>query len=400
MFDGLFEGLAWVMAFFFTLTHSYGISIILLTITVMAVVTPLTLKGTKSMMSMQRLQPEMRRIQQEHKGDRQALNEAMLAFYRENDINPMGSCLPLLIQMPIFLVLFRVVDGLTRLGPDRTFDPKYLSKATELYRSLDSEREMLFIGFDLEKSPLKALTERGFIVALPYILLVALWVGTSYLQQRQVSGRNPEAMTPQQKMMMRIIPIFSLTAVYFPAALSLYWVSSNVCRVLTQGYISHRFYDVGALGFGAKRGDGGSTTIDVKAKPVKPASGANPKGGAKAGTKGAARAGSGNAPGTKAKPPGRGGPGGRGGGSGRAGNGSASKPTRPSSGRVTPAKGKPGTPDRRPAGAPGRRSNSSSSSSGDRARRRVPNGPPADAAGTDVSSADDTTPGPRRKWRK
>jgi YidC/Oxa1 family membrane protein insertase len=392
MFDVVFEGLAGVLAFFFDLTHSYGVSIILLTIVVMAVVTPLTLKGTKSMMAMQRLQPEMRRIQQEHKGDRQALNEAMLRFYRENDINPMGSCLPLLIQMPIFLVLFRVVQGLTRTGADGTFNPRYLSSETALFQSLDNQREMLFLRFDLERSPLKALTDRGFVVALPYLLLVALWVSTSYLQQRQVSGRNSDAMTPQQKMMMRIIPIFSLTAVYFPAALSIYWVTSNVCRVLTQGYISHKFYNVGLLGFGPKRED--DEVIDVQpAAPKSPSGGdgATPAklagkdrgtrdGSGKAATRNSAKRPAGSKGGTPPK--------------NTAGkNGSAAKPARPASGRVTPAKGKGGEA-RKPGAAPGRRS-PTSNPPGERARRRVPNGPP-----TTDDSAGARSEDPRRKRRK
>lgn len=366
MFDGVFEGLAWLLALFYDLTHSYGVSIILLTIAVMAVVTPLTLKGTRSMMAMQRLQPDMRRIQQECAGDRQRLNEEMLKFYKENDINPMGSCLPMLIQMPIFLVLFRVVRGLTRLAADGTFNPKYVAETSALYRSLKGQTEMLFLGFDLEKSPKQALLDRGFVVALPYMLLIALWVGTSYLQQMQVAGRNPDAMTPQQKMMMRVIPIFSLSAVFFPAALSIYWVTSNVCRVATQGYISHRFYNVGGLGLGKKKDDG-APVIDVKAKPAKPGGGGK---GAPAAKK----------PATKND-------GGKGG----------AKPARPASGRVTPAKGAtPSSPARRPQ-APGRRTNASTNPSGERGRRRVPNGPTGPTGG---EAAGDATEDPRKKRRK
>jgi YidC/Oxa1 family membrane protein insertase len=352
MFTGLFEGLAWVLAFFFDLTHSYGLSIILLTITVMAVVTPLTLKGTKSMMAMQRLQPEMRRLQQEYRDDRQKLNEEMLKFYKENDINPMGSCLPLLIQMPIFLVLFRVVKGLTHLGPDGTFDPLYLSPSTALYQSLKGSTQMMFLGLDLEKTPLNVLKTEGFIRSLPYLVLIGLWVSTSYLQQRQVSGRNPEAMNPQQRMMMRVIPIFSLTAVMFPAALSIYWVTSNLCRVATQGYISQKYYQMGWLGFGGKKADGDTAVIDVKAKPAKPVG-----------------------DGKKTTAPSK-----------------DSGPAKPVSGRVTPAKGK-STETKRPGTPPGRRKNSPSTN-GDSKRRRTPNGPssgtatPVDQSGTS-----------RKKWR-
>ena len=80
----------------------------------MIVVTPLTLKGTRSMMVMQQLQPEMKKIQTRYKDDRQKLNEELLKFYKENDISPLGGCLPLLVQMPVFLVLYQVLRGLTR----------------------------------------------------------------------------------------------------------------------------------------------------------------------------------------------------------------------------------------------------------------------------------------------
>ncbi|MFN0029098.1 MAG: membrane protein insertase YidC [Acidimicrobiales bacterium] len=379
MFDPLIEGLSSVLAFFFALTNSFGGAIILLTLAVMAVVTPLTLKGTKSMMAMQRLQPDMRRIQQEFKHDRQQLNQEMLQFYRENDINPMGSCLPLLIQMPIFLVLFQVVKGITKIGANGTFAPDNLSTSTELYQALDNAKEMLFLGFDLEKSPLNALKDRGFIVALPYLVLIALWVSTSFLQQIQVSGRSTDAMSPQQKMMMRVIPVFSLTALWFPAALSVYWVTSNVCRLATQGYISHRFYNMGMLGFGKKRDGEASAVIDVKAKPAKPSNPSTSGGSAKT-----------------VKP--------------SAGTSSGSNGARkaPTSGRATPAKGKSAA-DRPRSPAPGRRNTSTAgpakgSATGERPRRRVPNGPATptgDAAssngGVGGSAKHD---GPRDKRRK
>ena len=74
----------------------------------MIVLTPLTLKGTRSMMIMQALQPEMKKLQAQYKDDRQKLNEELLKFYKENNINPLGGCLPLLIQLPVFLILYRV----------------------------------------------------------------------------------------------------------------------------------------------------------------------------------------------------------------------------------------------------------------------------------------------------
>src|SRR5215204_5975974 len=109
----LFDFIASALSFFYDITSSYGGAIILLTLAVMVIVTPLTLKSTRSMIAMQQLQPELRKLQVKYKDDRQKLNEEMMAFYKEHNINPMGGCLPLLIQAPVFSILFYVVRGLT-----------------------------------------------------------------------------------------------------------------------------------------------------------------------------------------------------------------------------------------------------------------------------------------------
>src|ERR1700738_5091192 len=111
---------------------NYGVAIILMTLAVMIVLAPLTWKGTRSMLAMQRLQPEIKRLQQQHKNDRQALNEAMMAFYKEHQINPLGGCLPLVLQMPVFFGLFRAVEGLTHKSKG-VISPKYISHNTTLY---------------------------------------------------------------------------------------------------------------------------------------------------------------------------------------------------------------------------------------------------------------------------
>ena len=79
----------------------------------MLIITPLTLKSTKGMLEMQRLAPEMRKLQQQHRNDRQKLNEEMMKLYQEHKVNPMASCLPLLAQMPVFIIMFRILHGLT-----------------------------------------------------------------------------------------------------------------------------------------------------------------------------------------------------------------------------------------------------------------------------------------------
>ena len=110
MFDGVFELFAQTLSFFYDLVPNYAIAIVLLTLLVMVITTPFTLKGTRSMIQMQRLQPEMRRLQLKYKDDRQKLNEELMAFYKENNLNPLGGCLPLLLQAPVFIVLFNVIQ--------------------------------------------------------------------------------------------------------------------------------------------------------------------------------------------------------------------------------------------------------------------------------------------------
>jgi YidC/Oxa1 family membrane protein insertase len=264
--SALFEGLADVLAWLYSLTRSYGFSIILLTLAVRILVTPLTIKGTRSMMAMQKFQPEIKRLQQEFKGDRQRLNEELMRFYRENQINPMGSCLPLLIQMPVFIILYRVVHGITTFGPDGFFKPHYLNSDSELYKSLSHSKEMLFLGLDLAKSAAGVLRDGSVLKALPYLVIIAIVTATSYIQQKQVSGRMPNAdINPMQKNLMRIMPLsFAVFSFSFPAALGLYFVTSNLYQVGQQWYISRALY-------GMRKGQTSAEApgvVETTAKPV------------------------------------------------------------------------------------------------------------------------------------
>ncbi len=102
----MFQFLAGLLAFFYALIPNYAVAIALLTLTVMLVLSPLTLKSTRSMLAMQKLQPKMKQLQQKHKGDRQKLNEEMMALYKEHKVNPVSGCLPMLLQLPVFLVMY------------------------------------------------------------------------------------------------------------------------------------------------------------------------------------------------------------------------------------------------------------------------------------------------------
>jgi YidC/Oxa1 family membrane protein insertase len=400
--SALFEGLAEVLSWLYSFTHSYGLSIILLTLAVRVVVTPLTIKGTRSMMSMQKFQPEIKRLQQEHKGDRQKLNEEMMRFYRENNINPMGSCLPLLIQIPVFIILYRVVHGITRFGTDGTFNPQYLAHDSALYRSLDGSKRMLFLGLDLAKSAAGTLRTDSVLRALPYLFIIAIVTATSYIQQRQVAGRNPGAdINPMQKNLMRIMPLsFAVFSFSFPAALGLYFVTSNLYQVGQQWYISRALYGIG------KAGRPGAAVIDVEGVEggaKSPAAGKAPSSNGPAGpgstgtgtTKPPAGAGRGSkSPGATPRRGSAEARGGVTGGNRNAAGKSQSPKARPTSGRVT-------EPKRTPNGQGPSRGFPSSGAAGGRLTPR-PGGQPPSRRRTPFGTppTGDTTGDPQKKRRR
>lgn len=240
----MFDLLANSLAFLYDLWPSYGGSIVLFTLAIMLVLTPLSLKSSRSMIAMQRLAPELKKLQKEHKDDREALNREMMALYQEHKVSPFSSCLPMLLQMPVFFILYRVLSGLTSIGKDGNFNPKYLDAESSLAIALRKTNEMMSFGMDLSKGAIKELQTEGIITALPYLFLVAIVGVTAYYQQRQVSSRNPNAeVNPQQQMVMKLMPaIFVFMSTSLPAGVVLYFVVSNIVRIAQQGWITRVEY--------------------------------------------------------------------------------------------------------------------------------------------------------------
>ncbi len=241
----MFDFLAGVLAELYKLWPSYGGAIILFTALIMLVLSPLSIKSTRSMIAMQRVGPEVKKLQAKHKGDREALNREMMAFYQEHNINPFSSCLPLLLQIPVFIVLYQVLIGLTRRvdpgDPTSMFNPKYLEgEDTPLAVALRGTNEMLSFGMDLSQSALTELRTEGLLVALPFVVLVGLVVVTSFVQQRQVQGRNPSAtINPQQQMIAKVFPFIMIPiSVSIPAGVVIYFVVSNVVRIGQQALVT------------------------------------------------------------------------------------------------------------------------------------------------------------------
>ena len=192
-FDGFFEIVARLLAWFYQLPvvgGSYGIAIIFLTLTVMVFLMPLTLKATRSTIKMQQLQPEMKRVQKDYKDDREEMNRQLMALYSEHKINPVGGCIPMLAQLPVFLILFRVLQGLTRRVSERpffesanqlregaavdadSFDSQYLATDSEMYQDLTQTNEMTFGPFDLAEQA-GDLVQSDFLRSIPYLIPVS-----------------------------------------------------------------------------------------------------------------------------------------------------------------------------------------------------------------------------------
>jgi YidC/Oxa1 family membrane protein insertase len=283
----VFDLFATILAWFYAITHNYALAIALLTLCVMLALTPLTLKGTKSMLQLQKLQPQIKRLQSEHKGDRQKLNEEMMALYKENRINPLSGCLPLLLQAPIFFILYRVLRGLTRECPSPpgvtingttcvkpAFNPDYIKQSSEMFKALFNQTKMMSFGLNLAESAAKELST-SFIHGLPYLILVILVGALSYYQQRQVSSRMKDQVNPQQQMIMKVIPgFFALIALTLPSGLIVYFLTSSLYRIAQQAYITRKFYRqeaaVGPDDGAAKKLKPGASSSAAKDKSAAP----------------------------------------------------------------------------------------------------------------------------------
>ncbi len=259
----MFEIPAAILSWFYDLSNSYIIAIALMSVVIMAITTPLTLKSTKGMLEMQKISPEMRRLQNEHRNDKQKLNEEMMKLYQEHKVNPMSSCLPIIAQMPVFIIMFRILRGLA-YSPrgsaepiaDATFEaldradeiggfiPRYLSVDSGLFQSLYGKFEMKELGLNLALSPFEAIQENP-VTGVVYALLVVALGGLYFGQQRMVAARasiSPTMSPTQQKLMQYLPVVFAVFQVFFLTALVIYYIFQTLLRILQQYYITKKFY--------------------------------------------------------------------------------------------------------------------------------------------------------------
>src|SRR4051812_25550707 len=226
VFKQLIDAFDAVIRFFHdSFGFGWGLSIIALTVCVRAILVPLTLKQFRSMQGLQRLAPEIKKLQEKYKDDKQRLNQEMMKFYQENKVNPFGSCLPLLMQMPVFISLFYMLRKDLKIdicGPKE----RILQAAADHHTTLQNigcdkvdpgSAKFFFIG-DLTHAATGA----------TLVVLLALYVGSqlaSSLLMSVTADKN------QRTMMLALPFVFVLFVRTFPAGLLVYWITTNVWTV-------------------------------------------------------------------------------------------------------------------------------------------------------------------------
>jgi YidC/Oxa1 family membrane protein insertase len=264
-YEPFLRALGAVLAFLYDVVPNYGVAIILLTLGIRLLLLPLGIKQVRSMHAMQALQPKMKALQQKHKGNRQKLAEEQMKLYKEHGASPLGGCLPMLLQIPVLIALFAVLrfPG----GVDRIPDSSGLRAA------IDS-RQTAFVGANLLCAPSQAgggLVElppgqegerplncgSGFPVRIPYYLLLAAMIGTTFYQSWQMQRASP-TVNPQQQLMTRIMPVFfGFIGFTFPAGLIVYWTTTNLVQIGQQHFMLPKRTEGAEAGKAQATGNGG-----------------------------------------------------------------------------------------------------------------------------------------------
>ncbi|MDF1579496.1 MAG: membrane protein insertase YidC [Desulfuromonadales bacterium] len=196
------EPLVHILKFFYGYIGNYGVSIILLTILIKALFWPLTHKSYASMKAMQQLQPEITKLKEKYKNDREKMNKAVMEMYKEKKVNPVGGCLPMLVQIPVFFALYRALLG--------TIDLRHAS-------------------FGLWLTDLSAKD--------PYYITPVVMGITMFIQQKM----SPSTMDPTQAKIFMFMPIiFTFLFLNFPSGLVIYWLVNNVLTIAQQYFINKK----------------------------------------------------------------------------------------------------------------------------------------------------------------
>ena len=251
MFGAIYSFFGAILNFFYTHLGNYGLAIVGFTLVVNIILLPLTWKQQKSTTKMQAIQPELERLQQKYKNDKEKLNVEMMKVYQNNDISPMSGCLPLLIQLPIIFILYRIVysplthmlgytaEQLTALKakyPDVTGAMAEVTLAAK-----DNLINFDFFGLDLSAVP--SIGKLSWLWLVPILAGVTTYA-LSWLTMRQSEARKTEEQKKkekenptanQMKTMNKIMPLITVWFAFtFSASIGFYWIMNNIFKMIQQ----------------------------------------------------------------------------------------------------------------------------------------------------------------------
>jgi len=203
--------------------YSFGFSIILFTLIVKLVTLPLTFQQLRASKAMQELQPELQKLQKKHKGDREKMSQAQMELYKQAGVNPLGGCLPMIIQLPVWFALYRALFNLANEG--------VLSEGFFWIPSLAEPQGLSWLW------PLPPSV--GWATAAAFMVLPILTVISQVVVQRMMTPANPDPQQSSMNQMMMFMPVmFGFFALQVPQGLALYWVTSNIFSLIQQYFVT------------------------------------------------------------------------------------------------------------------------------------------------------------------
>jgi YidC/Oxa1 family membrane protein insertase len=213
-FDIIAKPLIWALNMMNKVTHNYGIDIIILTILIKIIFYPLTVKSSTSMKKMQKLQPKIMKLKEKYANDKGKLNQEMMGLYKTEGVNPMGGCLPMVIQIPVFFALYKALSG-----------------------AIELRHAYFFWWINDLSSPEDLFTFHVAGYALPIRIMPLIMGITQVIQQKM----TPTTADPMQEKIMLLMPIvFTFLFWSFPSGLVLYWLINNVISIAQQYYINKK----------------------------------------------------------------------------------------------------------------------------------------------------------------
>ena len=251
MFAPIYSFFGAILHFFYNLFGNYGLALIGFTFVVNIVLLPLTWKQQKSTTKMQAIQPELTKIQEKYKNDKEKLNTEMMKLYQDNNINPMSGCLPLLIQLPIIFILYRIVYspithmlGYTaeQLAELQAKHPEITGAMAEVALAAKSGLiDFNFFGLDLSLVP--SIGTINWLWLIPIFAGITTY-GLSWLTMRQAEAKKTEEQKKKEKdnptasqmqTMNKIMPLITVWFAFtFSASIGLYWIMNNIFKMIQQ----------------------------------------------------------------------------------------------------------------------------------------------------------------------